>query len=142
MNKAAVVAADEREGGLRAILNLGHTFGHAMETGQGYGVWLHGEAVSAGMVMAAWMSAKLGWIDESLSARTRALLERAKLPVEVPKEMDEQTFRDLMAVDKKVANGKLRLILLKGALGNCVFTGEFDKQVLDETLTHFCAGKK
>lgn len=138
LNKAAVVAADEREGGVRATLNLGHTFGHAIETGVGYGVWLHGEAVAAGMVMAADMSHRLGWIDESILDRTRLLLQRAKLPVEAPQGMTQHKFRDLMAVDKKVLDGALRLILLKGPLGSCVFTADFDAQALDQTLTRFC----
>ncbi|DBA68399.1 TPA: hypothetical protein ACH3X2_013702 [Trebouxia sp. C0005] len=138
LNKAAVVAADEREGGVRATLNLGHTFGHAIETGLGYGVWLHGEAVAAGMVMAADMSHRLGWIDQSILDRTRHLLQRAKLPVEAPQGMTQHKFRDLMAVDKKVLDGALRLILLKGSLGSCVFTADFDAQALDQTLTSFC----
>ncbi|OUS48028.1 dehydroquinate synthase [Ostreococcus tauri] len=134
INKAEVVAADEKEGGVRATLNLGHTFGHAIETGLGYGEWLHGEAVSAGMCMAADMSLRLGWIDSSLKDRTINLLKKCNTPIEVPEEMTIQTFMDLMAVDKKAANGKLRLILLKGPLGECVFTGDFDQTKLRETL--------
>lgn len=139
INKAAVVAADEKEAGLRATLNLGHTFGHAIETGTGYGAWLHGEAVAAGMVMAADMSWRLGWIDRSLLDRTRTLLERCKLPVLPPPSMTPAQFREHMAVDKKVSAGKLRLILLKGPLGSCVFTGDFDASKLDETLNFFCS---
>lgn len=138
INKAEVVAADERESGLRATLNLGHTFGHAMETGQGYGVWLHGEAVAAGMVMAADMSVRLGWISEDILHRTQELLERCRLPVVPPKGMTPQQFKELMSVDKKVEAGKLRLILLKGPLGKCVFTSDFDPKQLDETLNAFC----
>ena len=134
VNKAQVVALDEKEGGVRATLNLGHTFGHAIETGIGYGEWLHGEAVSVGMAMAADMSERLGWIDESVAARTLALLKKFNLPVDVPECMTVETFEKLMAVDKKAANGKLRLILLKGDLGGCVFTADFDKQTLAETL--------
>lgn len=137
-NKAEVVAQDEREGGLRATLNLGHTFGHAIETGLGYGEWLHGEAVAAGTVMAADMSYRLGWIDESIQKRTFDILEQAKLPVAPPKGMTVEKFRNIMAVDKKVADGLLRLILLKGPLGGCVFTGEYDRKALDETLHAFC----
>jgi len=141
INKAEVVAADEREtNDLRATLNLGHTFGHAIETGTGYGTLLHGEAVSIGMVMAADMSYRLGWIDRSILDRTRALLQRARLPVTVPPEMTVDMFKSLMAVDKKVSAGKLRLILLKGPLGSCVVTGDFDAEKLDETLQHFCSG--
>lgn len=134
VNKAEVVAADEKEGGVRATLNLGHTFGHAIETGLGYGEWLHGEAVSAGMCMAADMSLRLGWIDVSLKDRIIDLLKKCETPIDVPKEMTVQSFMDLMAVDKKAANGKLRLILLKGPLGECVFTGDFDQSKLKETL--------
>eukprot|EP00850_Spirogloea_muscicola_P018522 SM000170S02694 [mRNA] locus=s170:190014:193600:- [translate_table: standard] len=137
-NKAEVVSADEKEGGLRATLNLGHTFGHAIETGMGYGHWLHGEAVAAGMVMAADMSCRLGWIDKLLVERTRALLARAQCPITPPKGMDASKFKSLMAVDKKVADGQLRMILLKGPLGSCVFTADFDPSALDETLAHFC----
>jgi 3-dehydroquinate synthase len=134
VNKAQVVALDEREGGVRATLNLGHTFGHAIETGIGYGEWLHGEAVSVGTVMAADMSLRLGWIDESVAARTLDLLKKFNLPVDVPECMTVETFEKLMAVDKTAANGKLRLILLKGDLGGCVFTADFDARVLAETL--------
>ena len=137
VNKAQVVALDEREGGVRATLNLGHTFGHAIETGIGYGEWLHGEAVSVGTVMAADMSLRLGWIDESVAARTLDLLKKFNLPVDVPECMTVETFEKLMAVDKKAANGKLRLILLKGELGGCVFTADFDKTTLAETLDAF-----
>ena len=141
VNKAQVVALDEREGGVRATLNLGHTFGHAIETGIGYGEWLHGEAVSVGTVMAADMSLRLGWIDESVAARTLDLLKKFNLPVDVPECMTVETFEKLMAVDKKAANGKLRLILLKGELGGCVFTADFDKTTLAETLDKFVVKK-
>jgi 3-dehydroquinate synthase len=137
-NKAEVVSLDEREGGVRATLNLGHTFGHAIEAGIGYGGWLHGEAVAAGTVMSADMSLQMGWIDETLFNRTLELLKRANLPVSPPDSMNIQTFKSIMAVDKKVADGLLRLILLKGSLGNCVFTGEYDPKALDQTLSAFC----
>ena len=139
-NKAAVVAADEREAGLRATLNLGHTFGHAIETGTGYGTWLHGEAVAAGTVMAAAMSRRLGWIDDALLQRTVDIMRRCKLPVEPPQDgsMTRAKFESLMAVDKKAENGKMRLILLKGQLGSCVFTGDFDVNALKETIAEFC----
>lgn len=140
-NKAAVVKADEKEAGLRATLNLGHTFGHAIESGSGYGTWLHGEAVAIGTAMAATMSARLGWIDEELVGRIYKILERANLPVELPVDspMNRDMFLKLMSVDKKVANGQLRLILLKGPLGNCVFTGDFDEEALISTIDDFCA---
>ncbi|XP_060191396.1 3-dehydroquinate synthase, chloroplastic [Lycium barbarum] len=136
-NKADVVSQDEKESGLRATLNLGHTFGHAVETGFGYGQWLHGEAVAAGTVMAVDMSRRLGWIDDSLVERVHKILQQAKLPTSPPETMTVEMFKSIMAVDKKVADGKLRLILLKGPLGNCVFTGEYDQKALDETLRAF-----
>lgn len=144
-NKAAVVKADEKEAGVRATLNLGHTFGHAIENGSGYGTWLHGEAVAIGTAMAATMSARMGWIDTDMVQRIYTIMERAKLPVDLPPDspMSRDAFLKLMSVDKKVANGQLRLILLKGDLGNCVFTGEFDEQAMIETIDEFvaeCAG--
>ncbi|KAK8606719.1 hypothetical protein V6N13_052481 [Hibiscus sabdariffa] len=137
-NKAEVVSLDEKESGLRATLNLGHTFGHAIETGFGYGEWLHGEAVAAGTVMAVDMSYHLGWIDSSIVKRVNDILLRAKLPTAPPETMTVEMFKSVMAVDKKVADGLLRLILLKGPLGNCVFTSEYDRKALDDTLAAFC----
>ncbi|XP_002983660.2 3-dehydroquinate synthase, chloroplastic [Selaginella moellendorffii] len=137
-NKAEVVSLDEKEAGLRATLNLGHTFGHAIETGIGYGGWLHGEAVAAGTVMAADLSFRLGWIDASLQSRILNLLKRAKVPVAPPSTMTIEKFQNIMAVDKKVVDGDLRLILLKGELGNCVFTSAYDTKALEETLHSFC----
>ncbi|CAH8353549.1 unnamed protein product [Eruca vesicaria subsp. sativa] len=136
-NKADVVSQDEKESGLRATLNLGHTFGHAIETGFGYGEWLHGEAVAAGTVMAVDMSYRLGWIDDSIVERVNSILKRAKLPTTPPESMTVSMFKSIMAVDKKVADGLLRLILLKGPLGNCVFTGDYDREALDATLRAF-----
>ena len=138
VNKAEVVAEDEREGGIRATLNLGHTFGHAIEAATGYGSWLHGEAVGAGIVMAADLSRRLGWIDDSLENRVVDLMKRAKLPIAPPSGMTVEQFKSFMAVDKKVQDGKLRLILLKGPLGSCVITGDFEMAKLEETLHHFC----
>ena len=137
--------------------------GHQQHAGcYAAGEWLHGEAVSAGMVMAADLSHRLGWIDHSILCRTRQLLEAAKLPVDPPKVrgrlaadpkpyevflhnfeielqgMTPMDFRKLMAVDKKVLDGSLRLILLKGPLGTCTFTDNFDPNMLEETLQHFC----
>lgn len=137
-NKAEVVSLDEKESGLRATLNLGHTFGHAIETGFGYGQWLHGEAVAVGTVMAVDMSYRLGWIDDTIVSRVLAILKQAKLPIAPPESMTVEMFKSIMAVDKKVADGLLRLILLKGPLGNCVFTGDYDRKALDETLRSFC----
>ncbi|GAB2226266.1 hypothetical protein Drorol1_Dr00022067 [Drosera rotundifolia] len=137
-NKAVVVSLDEKESGVRATLNLGHTFGHAIETGFGYGHWLHGEAVAAGTIMAVDMSHRMGWIDETLVKRVHSIMKHAKLPTAPPDIMTVDMFKSVMAVDKKVADGLLRLILLKGPLGNCVFTGDYDRRALDETLHAFC----
>ena len=131
-NKAKVVAADERESGIRAILNLGHTFGHAIETVQGYGNWLHGEAVAAGMVLAAKLSVQLGWLLESDLRHLVELLKQAALPV-APPEMTVEQFLQLMAVDKKVLDGRLRLVLLK-QIGEAVVTSEVGEQAVKETL--------
>ncbi|MFC5303121.1 3-dehydroquinate synthase [Azospira restricta] len=117
-NKAAVVAADERESGERALLNLGHTFGHAIETGLGYGAWLHGEAVAAGMMIAAELSAQLGWIGAADVARVERLLRRARLPTEAAA-LPVDTYLDLMRHDKKVEGGRLRLVLYR-AIGQAV----------------------
>ena len=144
-NKAKIVSLDEREGdaGIRATLNLGHTFGHAIENGLGYGQWLHGEAVSMGMVMAVDFSVRMGWVDSSLLKRTINLLKRAKLPVSLNPELNltSSKFKDTMAIDKKVANGVLRLILVKGELGNCLFTSEYDQNLLEETIADYTDGK-
>jgi 3-dehydroquinate synthase len=133
-NKAEVVAADELESGQRALLNLGHTFGHAIETGVGYGAWLHGEAVAAGMCMAADLSRRLGWIDAASVARIRALIAAARLPADPPADIPPARFRELMSVDKKVQAGRLRLVLLKG-IGTSLVTADFDPARLDETLS-------
>ncbi len=132
-NKAFVVGNDERESGLRAILNLGHTFGHAIETAQGYGNWLHGEAVAAGMVMAADLSCRRGKISQQDLQRIVNLLERARLPVKAPANMDAETFLSLMGVDKKVLDGRLRLVLLE-KMGQAEITSEIDSQQLHETF--------
>ncbi|CAL8469083.1 g8624 [Coccomyxa elongata] len=139
VNKAEVVSADEREVGIRATLNLGHTFGHAIETWQGYGSWLHGEAVAAGMAMATDLSLSMGWIKPTLASRIKNLLNRAELPMAPPKGMTPDDFMHLMAVDKKVLNGQLRLILPCGPLGNCVFTGDFDPAALAAMLQNSCS---
>ncbi|NLO80907.1 MAG: 3-dehydroquinate synthase [Xanthomonadaceae bacterium] len=136
-NKAAVVGCDEREAGERALLNLGHTFGHAIETATGYESWLHGEAVAAGMHMAAYMSQELGWLSAAEVERVRQLLLAAELPVRPPAIAPER-FRELMAVDKKALAGRLRLVLLK-ALGRAVVTAEFDDAALTRTLQHFAS---
>jgi 3-dehydroquinate synthase len=135
--KADVVAKDEKEGGLRAILNLGHTFGHAIETYAGYGNWLHGEAVGAGMIMAADLSARDGMISRADFERAARIIRKAGLPERPPAGMDPQDFMNLMAVDKKNIDGRLRLILLK-ALGDAVITTDATEQNLAATLAHFC----
>jgi 3-dehydroquinate synthase len=136
--KAQVVGEDEREGGIRAILNLGHTFGHAIETGMGYGNWLHGEAVAAGMVMAAQTSQRMGWISEADVERTRALIRAAGLP-DVAPDLGVDTYLEYMGHDKKVEGGKMRFVLLK-KLGEAVITGDVPDAVLRDTLAHCVAG--
>jgi 3-dehydroquinate synthase len=131
-NKAAVVAADERESGERALLNLGHTFGHAIEAGMGYGVWLHGEAVAAGTLLAADLSRRLGWLTEADVARIAAIHQAANLPTVAPR-LGAETYLDLMGLDKKVENGRIRLILLQG-IGKAVFTADYPSTILRETL--------
>jgi len=137
-NKAAIVAADEREQGMRALLNLGHTFGHAIETGMGYGNWLHGEAVACGMMMAAEMSHRLGWINADKVEDVRNLLQKAKLPTKPPEQMTASDFLQLMAVDKKVIDGNLRLVLLKD-IGKALVTADFSNEALSNTLQHCLA---
>lgn len=132
-NKATVVARDEFEGGVRAILNLGHTFGHAIETSQGYGNWLHGEAVAAGMLMAAQMSLLQGWLNKEQVDRVKAILEAASLPVSPPAGMTGAEFMALMSVDKKVLDGQLRLVLLK-SLGEAIVTESFTQGSLAQVL--------
>ncbi|HUR88430.1 MAG TPA: 3-dehydroquinate synthase [Ramlibacter sp.] len=109
--KAAVVGQDERESGLRAILNFGHTFGHAIEAGLGYGEWLHGEAVGCGMVMGSRLSQRLGTVDEAFVARLTRLLERAKLPVHAPR-LGADRFIELMRVDKKAEAGEIKFVVI------------------------------
>jgi 3-dehydroquinate synthase len=134
--KADVVEADEREAGQRALLNLGHTFGHAIETGMGYGEWLHGEAVATGMCMAAEMSRREGWLSEASCERIARLIERARLPTTPPVELTAERFLELMAVDKKVLDGRLRLVLLKD-IGRSLVTDDFNMRNLNETLSHY-----
>ncbi|MDH5571162.1 MAG: 3-dehydroquinate synthase [Gammaproteobacteria bacterium] len=131
--KAEVVAADEKESNVRALLNLGHTFGHAIETGMGYGNWLHGEAVGTGMLMAADLSMRQGWLTAADVKRVEDLIDRANLPTRSPKGMGYKEFMDLMAVDKKVRDGKINLVLYK-ALGNAFVTNDFDPDLLADTI--------
>ena len=130
--KAQVVAADERESGLRAILNFGHTFGHAIEAGAGYGEWLHGEAVATGMVMAAELSARAGTLSREDTERVKRLIARAGLPVQGPN-LGIERYLELMQVDKKAAAGKVRFILLDG-LGRAKLRGDLDGQLIRESI--------
>ncbi|EAR10993.1 3-dehydroquinate synthase [Reinekea blandensis] len=135
--KAGVVAKDETEQGVRATLNFGHTFGHAIETTLGYGQWLHGEAVAVGMVMAADLSVRLGMIDNLLVERVKNLLAVAGLPIEAPSGMTQNQFSTAMKRDKKVDAGALRLVLLQ-SLGKALVTADYPQSSLDETLAEFC----
>ncbi|WP_299179964.1 3-dehydroquinate synthase [uncultured Neptuniibacter sp.] len=131
--KAEVVAQDEKEAGIRAWLNLGHTFGHAIETSEGYGAWLHGEAVGAGTMMAADLSCRLGWISGKDVQRIKSILEAANLPVYPPETISSDQFIELMSVDKKVIDGNIRLVLLE-KIGMATVTSDFDAALLKETL--------
>jgi len=136
-NKAEVVAADETEQGERAMLNLGHTFGHAIETGLGYGQWLHGEAVAAGTIMAADLSRRLGWLTDDEVARVRLIHERAGLPVVGPA-LGADRYLELMSHDKKVSDGTLRLVLLKG-VGRAVISAEATSAQIRASIETCCA---
>jgi 3-dehydroquinate synthase len=131
-NKADVVEMDEYESGVRATLNLGHTFGHAIENAMGYGVWLHGEAVATGMVMAAHLSKSMQWLSEEDFKRIINLLKLATLPINPPK-ISSQQYMELMSMDKKVMDGKIRLVLQKG-IGHAVITSDYDQEYLKVTL--------
>lgn len=131
--KADIVAQDERESGKRALLNFGHTFGHVIETHEGYGKWLHGEAVAAGMVQAAQLSQQMGWISEQDVQRISEVLQAAHLSIKPPA-IDTQTALGLMQHDKKVKSGQVRLILLK-SMGEAVVTADFDQTLLEAVLT-------
>jgi 3-dehydroquinate synthase len=132
--KARIVAADEREQGQRALLNLGHTFGHAIETAEGYGEWLHGEAVAVGMLLAADLSQRLGWLQPAEVERVRTLLRRAGLPLDAPR-IGAGRALQLMGMDKKVLQGRIRLVLLRQVGAGCV-TGEYPAEALQATLLH------
>jgi 3-dehydroquinate synthase len=136
INKAEIVAADETESGVRALLNLGHTFGHAIEAGMGYGEWLHGEGVAAGTVMAADLSRRLGWLSEADVQRIIRLLRSAGLPVAGPA-LGADRYLELMSLDKKVAGGKLRLVLLE-ALGRGVISAEAGENDIRATIAACC----
>ncbi len=128
-NKANIVAQDEKESGQRALLNLGHTYGHAIETKMGYGEWLHGEAVGVGMVMAAELSEACGWISPSDLQRIIKLIQRGELPIAPPEDMTADDFIVNMSRDKKVLDGVLRLVLIK-SIGKAVVTSDYPKDKL------------
>ena len=134
LNKAQVVEADERESdkNIRATLNLGHTFGHAIENAMGYGQWLHGEAVASGMVMAAFMSKALGWLSADDYERIKRLIEKSGLPVNPP-EISEEKFLDLMQSDKKTKNNQIHLVL-QTSIGSAIVTHDYDAKILSQTL--------
>lgn len=134
--KADIVRQDEREGGLRAILNFGHTFGHAIEAGMGYGTWLHGEAVGCGMVMAADLSCRLGMIDAAMVARVKHLVQAAGLPVQAP-DLGFERWLELMQVDKKNEDGNIKFILMKSLGQPCITT--VDQALLQQTIAQCCA---
>lgn len=131
-HKARIVAKDEKEQGERALLNLGHTFGHAIESYLGYGEWLHGEAVATGMVMAADLSQRMGWISAEDLTRTKNIIQRANLPIVCP-QIPLDDFLAYMAHDKKVLNGQLRLVLMQ-ALGQAIITKTFDVELMKQAI--------
>ena len=136
MNKAEIVVADEHENGERALLNLGHTFGHAIETGMGYGEWLHGEAVSAGTLIAAELSHQLGWLDAKAVKRVEQIFVRAGLPVLGPR-LGAARYLDLMSHDKKVQDGKLRLVLLQ-EIGRAVVSDQANDRQIGAAIEARC----
>ncbi|MEQ1528414.1 MAG: 3-dehydroquinate synthase [Methylococcales bacterium] len=136
LNKAEIVAEDETETGVRATLNLGHTFGHAIETGAGYGVYLHGEAVAIGMCQAADLSKRLGWLTDQDVQRIVTLLKKANLPVNPPATLSTERFLELMAVDKKNVDGQIRLILLK-KIGEAELPINVKQEIIELTLNEY-----
>jgi 3-dehydroquinate synthase len=133
-NKAEIVAQDETESGVRATLNLGHTFGHAIETGAGYGAYLHGEAVAIGMCQAADLSRRKGWLNDENVERILRLIQAAHLPVKPPESLSPEQFLELMAVDKKNLDGNIRLILLE-KIGQATLPIYVDQNLLEMTLS-------
>lgn len=131
--KAEVVADDETEKGRRALLNLGHTFGHAIETNMGYGNWLHGEAVAVGMIMAADLSFRMGWIDGRQYHDIENLVDRGNLPTRAPKDLSYEQFIKVMARDKKALGGLIRLVLIK-TIGEAVVSADYDQDLLKQCI--------
>jgi 3-dehydroquinate synthase len=138
--KAAIVGRDERERGERALLNLGHTFGHALEAASAYKEWLHGEAVGAGLVMAAAMSQACGFLSAADAARVRQLVERAGLPAQVPS-VSPQLLLEHMRIDKKVQGGRIRLVLLR-SVGSAFVSDDYPQHALQSTLAEYCGGAR
>jgi len=134
--KAEIVAADERESGKRALLNLGHTFGHAIENGLGYGEWLHGEAIAAGMCMAAEMSCRKQWLSRDDNHAIIQLIKQARLPATPPDSIKTDTFLSLMSVDKKVLDGVMRLVLMRG-IGCSQVTSDYTQDELVQAIDSF-----
>ncbi|HEB63590.1 MAG TPA: 3-dehydroquinate synthase [Gammaproteobacteria bacterium] len=136
-DKADIVAMDETEQGVRALLNLGHTFGHAIETGMGYGQWLHGESVATGICMAAHLSALNGDLGQKEVKRIQQIIKKAQLPTESPPELSSSKMLSLMSVDKKNVDSGIRLILLK-AIGHAVLSDDYRTDDLQATLNYYC----
>ena len=132
-NKADIVESDEFESGIRAILNLGHTFGHAIETATGYNQWLHGEAIATGMVMAADLSLQMGWLTKEENDRIKSLITNTNLPINPP-EISKQQFLELMQLDKKTKEDQINLVLQQG-IGKAVLTSEYDNEKFHNTLS-------
>lgn len=136
-DKASIVALDEFERGKRALLNLGHTFGHGIENAFGYGNYLHGEAVSIGMVMAAKLSMDEGYLSNEDAIRVESILSKADLPISIKKSIGSETLIEAMSLDKKSIDGKIRLVLLK-ALGDSYLTDSYSKENFNKVVNNFC----
>ena len=136
-DKANIVALDEFERGKRALLNLGHTFGHGIENAFGYGNYLHGEAVSIGMVMATKLSMDEGHLSNEDAIRVENILSKANLPIAIKKSIDSETLIEAMSLDKKSIDGKIRLVLLK-ALGDSYLTDSYSKENFNRVVNNFC----
>ena len=136
-DKARIVALDEFERGKRALLNLGHTFGHGIENAFGYGNYLHGEAISIGMVMAAYLSMDEGHLSHEDVQRVESILSKADLPIDIKKSIDRGTLIEAMSLDKKSIDGKIRLVLLKN-LGDSYLTDSYSKENFNKVVKNFC----
>jgi 3-dehydroquinate synthase len=136
-DKARIVALDEFERGKRALLNLGHTFGHGIENAFGYGNYLHGEAISIGMVMAAYLSMDEGHLSHEDVHRVESILSKADLPIDIKKSIDREILIEAMSLDKKSIDGKIRLVLLK-SLGDSYLTDSYSKENFNRVVNNFC----